>query len=358
MSENSCRFTEHTLDHGMRAVTLENDILSVTLLPEKGADIYSLVYKPREMDVLWKAPWGLKRPGTGFHTAGENTEVIWMDHYTGGWQEIFPNGGDECTYKGGLLCFHGEVSTLPWDYTVTTSSSDKLSVEFCVRLYRSPFSVRRTVTVERGLAAVLLSEKITNEAEEEMHFMWGHHPAYGAPFLSEDCRIQVPAKTFKAHDVEIAPTGRFAGGTEGDWPLVKGKDGSEIDLSVMPDTDIRTAELGYLCDLDDGWYAITNQAHDFGIGLAWPEEIFSYLWFWKELKGSFGYPWYGNAYVMALEPFTSIPGSGLVNAIEKGTARLLNAGESIEADLAAVFFEGTGEIQSISRDGTVAHAQG
>jgi hypothetical protein len=61
---------------------------------------------------------------------------------------------------------------------------------------------------------------------------------------------------------------------------------------------------------------------------------------------------------MAVEPFSSIPGTGLVNAIEAGTAPLLRAGTHVEANLAAIFYEaGQGNLRSISTSG-IAQFQG
>lgn len=355
MPQESCKLREHELGRGYRAVTLENRFLSATVLPDKGADIYSLVYKPRKMDVLWKSPWGLKNLRNSLSSAGAQTEAAWLDHYEGGWQEIFPNGGDACTYKGAPLNFHGEASALPWDYTVLTRKSTQVTVEFTVRLFRSPFLLRRRVTIEKNLPALLLSEKLTSETDEEMHFMWGHHPAYGDPFLGGRCRIEVPAKTYRSHDVPIAPTLRVPAGTSGPWPILPGKNGKEVDLSVIPGSNERWVEFGYLCDLEDGWYGLVSGAHGFGVGLAWPKKVFRYLWMWQELRGSFGYPWYGRCYVMAIEPFTSIPGTGLVKAIEKATAPVLKPGETLEVDLAAAFFEDRGKIKSISPSGIVQY---
>jgi len=76
------------------------------------------------------------------------------------------------------------------------------------------------------------------------------------------------------------------------------------------------------------------------------------VWFWQELRGSFGYPWYGRCYVMAVEPFTSVPGCGLERAIAAGTAPVLAAGAKTEASLAAVFFEDA-EVRSITNSGQV-----
>jgi hypothetical protein len=354
MPRTGCSLREHYLPRGYRALTLGNQSLSVTLLPEKGADVYSLVYRPRKTDVLWKSPWGLKKPGTGIVSSGASTEAAWLEHYEGGWQVIFPNGGDECRYKGAVLNFHGEASVLPWDYEVLRNSSSSVSVRFTVQLYRSPFRVRRTVTVERSLAALLLHEVIENPAEEDLHFMWGQHPAFGAPFLTGGCRLRLPARTFTAHDAEISPASRVAPSTSGRWPKVNGKRGT-VDLSVLPPAAERVTEFGYISELEEGWYGLANPELDYGFGLAWPKEIFPYVWFWQELRGSFGFPWYGRCYVMAVEPFTSVPGCGLERAIAAGTAPVLAAGAKVEARFAAVFFEGT-EVQSVSTDGHVTRA--
>ena len=352
MARNTCSLREHRLDHGCRALTLENQFLSLTLLPEKGADIYSLVYKPRRTDVLWKSPWGLKKPGTGVVSHGASTEAAWLEHYEGGWQLIFPNGGDECRYKGAVLNFHGEASTLPWDYRVLKRTSSCVSVLLSVQLHRSPFRVQRTVTVERSRAAVLLHETIENHAEESLHYMWGQHPAFGAPFLTGGCRLQVPGATFTAHDAEISPHSRIAPGTRSSWPHIPGKQAT-VDLSVLPPASERVTEFGYLSELAAGWYALANPAMAFGFAFAWPPQVFPYLWFWQELRGSFGYPWYGRCYVMAVEPFTSVPGCGLERALAAGTAPVLAAGGRVEASFAAVFFEGSG-VESVSTEGRLS----
>jgi hypothetical protein len=55
---------------------------------------------------------------------------------------------------------------------------------------------------------------------------------------------------------------------------------------------------------------------------------------------------------MAVEPFTSIPGSAVANAVDAGRAPLLRAGENVPANLAAVFYdESEGELKSISTEG-------
>src|SRR6266850_6040854 len=82
-----------------RELILENQFLKAVILPDKGADVLALIYKPKYIDVLWKTPWGLKRPGPGVPSVHQSN-AAWLEAYPGGWQEIFPSGGGPCTYKG------------------------------------------------------------------------------------------------------------------------------------------------------------------------------------------------------------------------------------------------------------------
>lgn len=350
---STARITESRLLCGYRTVVFENDLMSATVLPEKGADIHALVYKPRAMDVLWKSPWGVKQTAGTAGVAAGDSEAAWMDIYPGGWQEIFPNGGDACLYKGARLSFHGEASVSEWDYSIVRSQGSAVEAVFTVRLARSPFVLRRTMRLEAGRAELVISERVTNQGEEELQFMWGHHPAYGAPFLGAGCRLEVGATTFEAHSPEVSPNVRVTAGTRGEWPRLVGKHGSSVDLSRVPSPEERATEFGYLSGIEEGRYRLTSQEHGFGVELAWPTAVFPYLWFWQELRGSFGYPWYGRCYVMAVEPFTSIPGSGLVNAIERGTAPLLQAGQMLDAELGFRFFEDSGNRRALEAPGLI-----
>ncbi len=344
---SGCRLREHDVN-GFRAVTIENAFLAATILPEKGADIYSLVCRRTGVDVLWKSPWKPHHPLPAA-SAGAS-ESAWFDQYAGGWQDIFPNGGDACIYRGAALGFHGEACVSGWDYTVHRGRGAGVAVEMCVELRRSPFRLRRVLSVEPTLPALLIGETIENLGEEDLHYMWGQHPAFGAPFLDAGCRLRIPANRYVAHDVEISPHSRITTGASGHWPVVDGKVGTRVDLSVLPPREQRVTEFGYIGELSEGWYALTNNQLNLSFGLAWPKDIFPHVWFWQELRGSFGYPWYGRSYVMAVEPFTSVPGVGLEKAIEHGSAPVLKAGASIEARFAAVLFDAC-EVDSIGVDG-------
>ena len=206
---------------GFRAINLENDLIAVTVLPDKGADIYSLVSKPHGIDVLWKSPWPL-RPGLPVEMAA-SSESAWLEQYEGGWQLIFPNGGDACTYRGAPLSFHGEASASRWEYSIR-STATRAEIELRLSLRRSPFFITRSLAIERRSAVLQITESITNLSDDPLHFMWGQHPGFGRPFI-DGCRLQVPARRFLAHDAEISPFCRVPAGASGPWPLVPAKDG-------------------------------------------------------------------------------------------------------------------------------------
>ena len=48
--------TETIIGRACRALVLENNWLSTTILLDQGANIHTQVYKPKGVDVLWKPP--------------------------------------------------------------------------------------------------------------------------------------------------------------------------------------------------------------------------------------------------------------------------------------------------------------
>ena len=335
----------------IRALRLENEWLAATLLPDKGAGIYELIYKPRGMDVLWKSPMGLAEPGR--YPSTFDSMTAWLEVYEGGWQTIFPNGGPACIYNGVELNFHGEASLARWHYEIVASPKELAEIRLSTRLRRSPFRLERTMRVETGSPVLIIRERITNEGGEPLEAMWGHHPAYGAPFLGPDCRIDIGATRLWADDLDDSPANPLSPGQFFTWPKGE-REGRSVDLSQMPGEDIPRHLLAYFDGFENGWYGLTNTRLGFGVGLVWPVEVFPYAWFWQEMHASGGFPWYKNAYVMALEPFSSYPSQGLLNVKNKtATQRVWVPEEAVEAEIKLVFYESSAGIARIDPDGKV-----
>jgi len=106
-------------------------------------------------------------------------------------------------------------------------------------------------------------------------------------------------------------------------------------------------------NLPKGWYALTNQDTQVGFALWWSLETFPYLWIWRQFNQSAGYPWYGRVYTMALEPWSSYPSAGLLQAIDNGTARVLEPQQSLRASLRAIAYQGIRRVDDVSSSGEV-----
>lgn len=90
---------------------IENDYLKVTLLPEFGGRILSIVYKPTGHDLLFQNP-----VGTPYGINEGNFYYNWLMVYGG----IFPTFPES---------EHGKTWLLPWDYRIVEQNEDKISVE-------------------------------------------------------------------------------------------------------------------------------------------------------------------------------------------------------------------------------------
>lgn len=332
----------------MGAFSLHNEQLEVTVLADKGADIYSLVHRASGVDVLFKAPWGVRPPGPWLRAASSLER--WMEAYPGGWQLLLPNGGDECKERGVTWGFHGEAALAPWAVLDRTGSSATLETN----LFSAPLHVLRSLTLDGPVLRV--DETITNRSAAPVEVMWSHHPAFGAPFIEEGCLISAGCRVLQADDP--APGTLFSVGSRHAWPMATTSRGEVVDMSIVPGPQQTRAVLAYLLDFTSGYFAITNPRLGLGVGLRWPLEVFHKAWLWQEVHSTMDWPWFGRAYVVAVEPASTVPGHGMANARAKGqSGARLRGGESRRVTVEAVLFEGTGRVAGIDEGGSVTFAR-
>lgn len=347
--KQGCRASLDYTYKGMRIAYLENKLLRVGVLLDKGADIFEFTYKPRDLDFLWQSPIPFQKP---FVATSALPEGAFHDYYYGGWQEVLPSAGWASEpYLGVYQGLHGEVSLLPFEAQLVEDSPEMVSIKTRVRLYRSPLALERTLSLRSGLSALFIHEQLTNESEGEFAIMWGHHPAFGAPFLDESCVVQAPVK--KVEVAAFHQNGLWEVGTDYDFPMVPNRrTGQREDITRVRAKSTKSVDVVFFKELNEGWYGLTNQNQGMGIGMAWDKDLFKYLWMWQVYGGHNDYPWYGRTYNCALEPFTSYPPGGIQNAIKNGTAYRMKPEEVIQTDLTAVAYEGQG-VRHIGLDGKV-----
>lgn len=347
-----CRVSDAWTYRGLRTAILENELLRVVILIDKGADIYQLVHKPTDVDFLWRSPWGVRDPRRFLPTSGFPAG-LWLDVYEGGWQTVFPGGGFPSEYAGAELGLHAEANTVPWDAAILEDTPEQATIRLWVRTARTPFFFEKTLTLRSGSPVLEVEEALVNEGEEVAHAVWGEHIALGPPFLGPECVIDLPGGTILNHPQDFHPNNRLKAGHRSPWPQTQDRQGRAVDLSRIPPKEARIYDMSYITDMPEGWYAITNTKLGLGFGVRFPLEVFRYLWYWQSLGGGFGYPWYGRTYNVGLEPFTSYTNEGLAQAVDNGTALRLEPGQRVEASLRVVAFTSEAGVRAITPDGSV-----
>lgn len=347
--KQGCRISLDYTYKGMRIAYLENEVLRVGVLLDKGADIFDFTYKPCDLDFMWQSPISMRPP---FVTTSALPEGVFHDYYYGGWQEVLPSAGWASeAYLGTYQGLHGEASLLPFEAAISEDTSDRVAIHTRVRLYRSPLTLERTMSLKRGIAVLFIHERLLNESTGEFAIMWGHHPAVGEPFLDDSCIVHTPAT--KVEVMAFHANGLWDTGVEYDFPQVKNRRTAQLqDITRVLPKETQSVDVVFFKGLTEGWYGLTNQRQGIGFGMAWNKELFKYLWMWQGYGGHNDYPWYGRAYTCALEPFTSYPPAGVKNATQNGTALIMKPGEVIETDLVAVAYQAEG-VKRITLDGVV-----
>lgn len=307
---------------GWDVVRLESSDLRVDVVPGKGGDITSVRWKPNDTELLWQSPWGLRQRGA-VGTVGDS-EAILMDAYPGGWQTVFPNAGDPVVEHGVQWGMHGEAWIAPYDWEPEGTSALTLRT----RLVRSPFELVRRIRLDGH--RLLVSETARNVGGVPIEVAWGHHVAFGAPFLGTSCRLDTGAATVAVDDTGETPAGDLVPGARASWPYVPGRSGASVDLREVPDPEQPTQRLGYLLDFgEQGRVALTNVRLGLSARLTWDATVMPYAWLWYEMHATPEFPWYKAAYVLGIEPHSSYPGQGLHAIREKtGTQLRFEPGEA------------------------------
>jgi galactose mutarotase-like enzyme len=309
---------------GWPVYVLGADALTAEVVPAKGGDLLSISTE-RGISLLWSTPWGL--PERGSVPSGVDPNLAFLNAYPGGWQTIFPNGGEACTEYGVTWGFHGEAALRAWDVDLVTHTAIAMST----RLFRSPFRLEKRIALDGNVVTV--TERATNEGSSAIEVMWSHHPAFGAPLIGPGCTVSTSARSFLADDVPLGEFGDLHAGAVAAWPFAEARDGGVVDLSRLPQEP--AARLGYLSDFEDGArISLTNPEIGITVDLRWDETAMPYAWYWLEANGTPGFPWFGRAYVLGLEPATSYPGHGLGAVREKSASQIsFQPGETKEIEI-------------------------
>ena len=335
---HQCRISDDWKYKGMRVVWLENNLVRIGILVDRGSDIFEFIYKPYDLNFLLRLNKAIHNPHKVFSQLRDTPNQM-EDYYYGGWQEALPNS-TPFVYRGASLGQHGEVWMIPWKHAIMENSPEKVSVRVWTQPLRMPITIEKTLSIKKGNPSLFINEKLKNTSNTDLELMWGHHIAFGLPFLKEGAIISTNAKTFIA-EPKMPAQRRFLPGIEMAWPHVKDIQGNEDNAAhIPPEKALPYSDLAFLSGYSSkAYYTLKNVEKDVGFAVQWEGNLFKHLWYWQERYATQDAPWWGSAYAIGLEPWTTKYNPDPDAAIKKGEYLKLKAGQCIETQLNASPFE-------------------
>lgn len=301
-----------TIHEGFAAVEMESDQLIVKVIPELGAKLVSLCYKPTNKQWLAGSATGLRKVQYG---------STFTDADMSGWDECFPTI-DACAYPlegryaGVLLPDHGEVWSLPWE---AKCRGDQLICTVDGRALK--YRLKRTLSFTHE-AELCLDYEVTNLGEEALAYMWTAHPQFMA---TSNTRVRLPEDVTSVLCVYGGQ--HLQEGQVYEWPHTDACGDQSISLDRIGDKERRDARKFYVQgSLSEGWAELVEQHTGEYVHFAWQVEQVPYLGIWID-EGQFH-----HQSVCALEPSTGYY-DRLDAAYKRGKASTVKPGASVSWQL-------------------------
>ena len=312
----------------LKVVRLENEFITMDVLPELGAKIYNFVHRKSNRNLLWHNP--------RIPPARQPTGTKFDDVWSGGWDELIPNDIPTPVFGGEMLPDHGEVWSQPSEWRII----DNTSVRFVNYGRVLPTVFEKTITLRPGESYCTITYRLSNVGSRRIEFLWNIHPAVA---ISPVTRLDVPAVR---GIVEKWGTDHFEAGAEYDWPIAVARSGEKMDMTQVPPPASNLADHHYLPGVSQGWYAVTNTEAKVGFGLSFPTRVFPNLWLFRTFGG-----WRG-LYTLILEVSNGLS-FDLALGKRTGQCGRLDPGQSIEAEVKAVAYDDFTSVERINPDGSV-----
>lgn len=311
-----CRFKEIYIN-GCRSLIIENDLLYMLVLLDKGGDIAEFSYKKTDTDIFWRSPGGLDlldQTRTG------------REHYVGGFFEAFPNAGAPCEFDGNHYQNFGDARFLPWEYSVVKDTPEELTLKLFAVSGIFPLRSEKLCTIRLGSAKLDVEEYVTNTTHIPTYFSIGQHANIARPFLDEDCEVIMPEHDY--YVLEPGSDGLTAARKVGSYPYYTDGDRT-FDTRTVPPFSSGDPELCmlYLDNVKGAYAKVHNRRTGLSFNMEWdPATYKSMLMCRAFVQQSFNST-FGFRYILCLF-FTSSLYPSLADAVRTGGAIQLQPGET------------------------------
>ncbi len=282
-----------------RAVSIENQVLRLTLLIE-GGHVAEILHKPSGINPLWTPPWPsiepssyslARHPEYGCDAESKLLAGI-MGHNLA--MDIFGAPSPEEVVAG--LTVHGEASVARWDIT---AGGGELTAR--ALLPNAQLAIERRLIL--GENTIWFRETVENVSAADRPIAWTQHVTLGPPFL-ERGRTQFRASATRSKTLEADYDGNYVKpGAEFDWPNAPLKGGGTADLRVYTAAPVSAAFTTHLMDprREHAFFAAFSPAFRLIFGYAWRQADFPWLGIWEENHSRKTPPWNGETMTRGME---------------------------------------------------------
>jgi galactose mutarotase-like enzyme len=316
-------------NHGRKewqAVVLENENLSINVLPELGGKMTKLVNKKTGTQFLKEpesADGELTPPSMGFD---------FKPPYAFGFDECFPTvAPTHYPFNERVIQWpdHGELWTQEWEFELVDKTRIVLKATGVNLLYE----FQKEMTLEGN--EVKINYSVKNNSYRPFDYIWAAHPLLE---INEEDEILLP-DTIDEVSVYYSSKENVAEGIKVAWPFLQGDD---TDFATIQARNRNLAMKLFAENVETGRAGLYRKRHDETILFGFDTEKVPHLGLWLCYGG-----WPENAesgsYTVALEP-TTASFDKLSEAIDKGQNRSIEPGEVHSWDMSVEMLIGKAEI--------------
>jgi hypothetical protein len=289
---------------GLELVSLENDSISISVLPQIGGKIISLKSKKVGKEFIFLGNRKFQRPVYGMKY--EKLDIS-------GFDECFPTiagcSYPEWPWKGTIIPDHGELFTLPWE-----CKTSKNSLVMTVYGIRFPYKFCKIIFLEKNV--VKISYELENLSPYDFKYIWAAHPLFS---VSPGTIILLPKKV-RIRTIYSKYERLVKSLHETLWPITKQTNGEKIDLSIVRSNKEDAVTKIFTTKLKEGWCGL-RYPENVILKMVFPVEQIPYIGIWIN-EG--GWPFKGEkSYNVAIEPCTNCQDK-VKTAIQSNECAIIN----------------------------------
>jgi hypothetical protein len=285
---------------GRNAVSIENDIVRVTVLKE-GGHIAEVFDKRAGVSPLWIPHWTSIEPsnfGPAQHDqfgTGPDAKLLVgiMGHNL--CLDLFGGPSEEESTAG--LTVHGEASVDPYDII---ELPDELRLELTLPLAQLKFS--RSIQLHGH--QVRIHEIVENLSATDRPLAWTQHVTLSPPFL-DPATTQFRASLTRSIVSETDPgfSAYLSPGAEFTWPMAPQPNGQNADLRQMNPASPASGYTAHLADpqRDHAYFVAFAPQFKLAFGYIWKRVDFPWLGIWEENCSRKASPWDGRTVTRGME---------------------------------------------------------